>query len=237
MSLVLLVGGCADKASLGRYEGSSSSSSSSSTSGTGTGAGTAGSTDGGGTGNETTGSGPDVAGGTTTGDPESDGGDDMRLDMLVPQIATCSVEATEQVDLVISTPAGSIEGLHAWWGWEGCCGPMPRLIVADAESLELDADWGVLVTEPVLEVLIQPDSGTPGVWTGMQPSLMRFHGDASDADLPADFTLSNVITFDERAVPPALEGDIAVGTDGWSVSGHVVAPYCMSIDTPPCPCE
>lgn len=228
--LCVLLGGCADEASLGRY-GSSTS-----TAGTGTGAS---SDDDGAASDPTSGAGPDVATGTTTEGPESDeGADDVKLDMLVPQIATCSVEATEQVELSISTPAGAIEGLHAWWGWEGCCGPMPRLLVADVEPLELETESGAAVSLPVLEILLSPDgSARPGVWMGAQSSFIRFHGEAATAELEAEFTLSGVITYDERSTPPLFEGDIAVEVDGWSVSGHVVAPYCASLDTPACPCE
>ena len=154
---------------------------------------------------------------------------------LPPLIEMCEAGATEEIDLIVTTPEGAFEVTHAWWGWEGCCIVDPWLLLVSDDALVLED--GVVIT-PDVEIQLSGSWEHTGPWVGPMTTTLSLghHRSVSHFDSGAEL-LAPLDPDAQDVMQPDLEATFAVEGEGWSVQGTVRAPYCSLADAPACPCE
>lgn len=177
---------------------------------------------------------------STSSEDDGDYGDVPKLDTLPPDlpplIESCEVGATEQVDLVVTTPDGPFVATHAWWGWENCCIIDPWLLLTEGD--ELTYEDGELVT-PHIEILLAGTWEHTGAYLGPMPALIGF--DIWDAVETIESGVELLEPLDPDGPhddpQPDLAASFAFDGEAWSIQGTVRAPHCMLAETEGCPCE
>lgn len=187
-------------------------------------------------GTATTQTGTSGAPGTTETSGDDDSGDHPKLDVSQPIAAACDPSATQAIDLEITTPSGPFAAAYAWWAWEYCCLPNPRLVLTEVPELEV---LGSEITTPHIIVFAPGDGIGSGPYVGPMPVALT-DVDGLELAQPVDgFVL--VDPLDPEQLPegetPPLSATFAIDGSGWTMSGSVTAPYCGAIELPPCPCE
>lgn len=185
--------------------------------------------------------GTESGGATSSTSSEDDGADGApKLDTLPPDlpplIESCEVSATEQVDLVVTTPDGPFVATHAWWGWENCCVIDPWLLLTEGD--ELTYEDGELVT-PHVEILLPGTWEHTGAYLGAMPVHIGFdiwdEYETFESGVELLEPLDPVAPHDDTQ--PDLAASFAIDGVAWSIQGTVRAPHCMLVETEPCPCE
>lgn len=159
--------------------------------------------------------------------------DEPKFDLPAPTVETCDADPMPLVDLEVVTPEGSLAVMHGWWGFQSCCSDAPRLVLAQADTLEVINDT-VQTDHASVRVI---GYGT-GPYTG-PVSVGLEYGAATSTEITAGFAL---LTSHDPELPvsgttPRLSASSDLEQDGWTLRGDIDVPHCDALDELPCPCE
>jgi hypothetical protein len=177
--------------------------------------------------------------GVSTTLSDQDAGEESPKFDTPPELPACDASDFTQIDLAISSPVGGVAPMHAWWGWDHCCGPHPWILLT--EIAPAGVCWSIGDVRPVVKIETRTTLPVGAQWEGVHEADIILCASAHDC---AEFD----ITFEilEPLISPDYPSDVAqaplrasfdVAQDGWVLSGSLLATHCPGLDCVPCPCE
>ena len=182
---------------------------------------------------------PATSGGPGSMPPDQGGDDGSIIFDTPPEPGACDASETTLIDLDISSPSGEVAAMHAWWGWEYCCSPHPRIVLSEVAPAGICGIVGDV--RPALTIEAREHLPVGSEWVGMHEAeviLCTSAHECSGTDISFEI-LEPLISPDypSELEQPPLRASFGVAQDGWILSGSLSAAHCPGLDCPPCPCE
>lgn len=147
----------------------------------------------------------------------------------------CTQPDAPAAEVSAETPIGAVTMRAAAFGLAGGakCPPAYRVLVAaDLLALAFEIDRAEAGFEPLdaIDVFMDlpPGAPTPGRW----PAAVVVHIGGTRWETEATVAVTSVTSLD--AVAPHVEATVTGLDPRWPVQGTFAAPYCNSLELPPC---